>query len=172
MGDREELIKQILQAANGEIVGRIRLQKIVYLLEQFGLHSNFRFSYYHYGPYSEELTRAIQHAEFLDKLICEREETTAHQTPYTVYSVPMQSEPLPKFVGSLPFEKAQRLIDTMKVETSVVIELAATIHWLKKYEKVADWRLELATRKPRKSTPENVDRAEAILRKLDFLTHT
>jgi hypothetical protein len=34
---QEMLVKAVFQAADGEIVGRIRIQKIFYLLEQLGL---------------------------------------------------------------------------------------------------------------------------------------
>ena len=35
---------------------RIRLQKIVYLLQRCGLNLGYRYSWYTYGPYSRELT--------------------------------------------------------------------------------------------------------------------
>ncbi len=165
MAVREELVKKVLQAADGKIFGRIRLQKIFYLLEQFGLDSGFRFSYHHYGPYSEELSGAVMRAEYLDKFIDEKEARTSYGSPYSVYSL-LASEPPPENVGSLSFGKAQKLVAAMKSETSVVLELAATIHWLIEKERVADWKTELKTRKPTKSTPERTDRAEQLLVRL------
>jgi uncharacterized protein len=162
MAAREELVKKVLQAADGEIVGRIRLQKIFYLLEQFGLNSGFRFSYYHYGPYSEELSGSVMRAEYLDKFIDEKEAFTSFGAPYSVYTL-LTNEPPPKNVGNLPFEKTRRLVAAMKSETSVVLELTATIHWLKEKELAADWKSELRTRKPTKATPDRIDRAERLL---------
>jgi uncharacterized protein len=167
MAVREELIKKTLQAADGKIVGRIRLQKIFYLLQQFGLDSSFRFSYHHYGPYSEELSGSVMRAEVLDKLINEKEELTSYGAPYSVYTL-LIDEPPPETVGNLPFGVAHKLIATMKSETSVVLELAATIHWLKEKEKVADWKTELKTRKPTKATSEPVERAERLLARIQM----
>ena len=45
------LLAALLHAAGAEIIGAIRLQKIVYLLEQLGMGGEFWFSYHHYGPY-------------------------------------------------------------------------------------------------------------------------
>lgn len=44
--------------------GRVRLQKMVYLAKAFGLHRlrNLKFSYHHYGPYSEQLAGALRGA--------------------------------------------------------------------------------------------------------------
>ena len=165
MAVREDLVKEVLKAADGRIFGRIRLQKIFYLLEQFGLGSGFRFSYYHYGPYSEELSGSVMRAEYLDKFINEKEELTSYGAPYSVYTL-LIDEPPPEKVGRLPFGKARNLVATMKSETSVVLELAATIHWLKEKERVPDWKTELKTRKPAKATPELTNRAEQLLARL------
>ncbi len=165
MAVREELVKKTLQAADGKIVGRIRLQKIFYLLEQFGLNSGFRFSYYHYGPYSEELSGSVMRAKYLDKFIEEKEDFTPYGAPYSVYTTSMD-ERLPENVGGLPFGKARILAAIMKSETSVVLELAATIHWLKEKEQVPDWKVELKTRKPTKASPELTERAMKLLKQL------
>ena len=165
MAAQEELVKKVLQAANGKIVGRIRLQKIFYFLEQFGLNSGFRFSYYHYGPYSDGLSGSVMRAEYLDKSVNEREEFTSYGAPYSVYTLAVD-EPPPEKVGSLLFERAQNLVARMKSETSVVLELAATLHWLKEKEKVADWKAELKLRKPTKATQEQMGRAEQLLTQL------
>jgi uncharacterized protein YwgA len=165
MTKSENLISDILQAADGKIVGRIRLQKIFYLLDQFGLNSGFRFSYHHYGPYSEDLSASVMRARFLDKLIDEKEERTSYDTPFSVYTL-REAKSAPDKIGALDFETAHRLIDIMKAETSVVLELAATIHWLREKEKVDDWRAELGIRKPSKATPEFIQRAGQLLSKL------
>ena len=45
----------------GQVVGRTRLQKIVYLLrEMYQIPFRFRFKPYFYGPYSEDLSDAIE----------------------------------------------------------------------------------------------------------------
>ncbi len=61
---REEAIDAVvavIQAAGGELVGRTRLQKTIYLLEIAGFLGEFDFRDIgrHYGPYSEDLSQAV-----------------------------------------------------------------------------------------------------------------
>lgn len=42
------------------IEGRKRLQKMVHILQEFGIPFGLQFSYHHYGPYSEDLQTTIQ----------------------------------------------------------------------------------------------------------------
>ena len=63
MMEREEIVVALLKAAGGQLVGRVRLQKVVYLLDQLGLESGFRYDYHHYGPFSRDLDNAVADAE-------------------------------------------------------------------------------------------------------------
>jgi uncharacterized protein YwgA len=166
MASSEEIVTQVLQAGDGRITGRIRLQKIFYLLEQAGLGSGFRFSYYHYGPYSEDLSIAVQRAEVLDKTVREEEKVSSYGYLYSEFTTHTQTAL--QTVGNLPVAKAKQLVAHMKGETSVVVELAATVHWLREKEKVADWKRELVIRKPGKATTEQINRAVSLLQKLDL----
>jgi uncharacterized protein len=157
------LIQEVFKASNGRIVGRIRLQKIFYLLEQLGLNSGLRFSYHHYGPYSEELAHKLFIAEILDKVIAENEEVSNAGATYSIFNLKIEpNDPLEQ-VGAIPFKKALSAITAMKEPTSVVIELAATIHWLKHKEVYEDWKAELKIRKPTKATDNNIDLATKLL---------
>lgn len=55
-----------------EIEGRKKLQKIVHILQEFGIPFDVTFGYHHYGPFSEELQHCLQAAQH-DKLIKETE---------------------------------------------------------------------------------------------------
>jgi len=159
---REELVKTVLQAADGEIVGRIRLQKIFYLLEQLGMGGDIRFSYHHYGPYSEELSDAIDFAIKADKTVQE-EAVKVESGFYSIYRLSNPDEPAPPKLGNLPWAQARECIRAMKAETSIVIELAATIHWLREKEDVPDWRKELKVRKPSKADDSRIAKALDLL---------
>jgi uncharacterized protein len=156
-------IEEVFEASDRRIVGRIRLQKIFYLLEQIGLNSGLRFSYHHYGPYSEELSQEIFFAEMIDGLISESTEVSSAGATFSIYNlakiptVPVQS------VGGISLATARSALDSMKRPTSVVIELAATIHWLKYNEKISDWKSELKIRKPGKATETNISLASKLL---------
>jgi uncharacterized protein len=167
MHEGDGLIESVLQAANGKIIGRIRFQKICYLLQQLGLGANLRFSYHHYGPYSEELSVAIDRARVLDKTIKEDKVQSSDGGFYSVYSY-SGTKMRTGSVGGLPLNRARELIAMMKAETSTVIELAATIHWLRKKEKVSDWRRELKIRKGAKADDALIKKAESVLQKLNL----
>lgn len=49
-----------LLRAVGSIEGRKKLQKIVHILQEFGVPFDVRYGYHHYGPFSEELQEALQ----------------------------------------------------------------------------------------------------------------
>ncbi len=165
MTDQEELVAAVLCAADGEITGRIRLQKIFYLLEQKGLGGDFWYSYHHYGPYSEDLSTAIDYAVKLDKTVME-EQTPIEGGFFSTYRLAKTPGQAPSHVGALPWEQARDAIRDMKAETSVVIELAATIHWLAAREKIADWQRELRIRKPSKADDARTKKATILLGKL------
>lgn len=154
-------IAQVLAAADGEIVGRVRLQKIVYLLEQLGLGSGFRYAYHHYGPYSEDVFVAVQREEVLEKTITETISLSSYGGTYSVFKLVNGIQPT--HVGSLEAERARESTSKMMNVNSVVLELAATIHWLKEKEHISDWKNELTRRKPSKSSQSNVEQAETLL---------
>jgi len=64
MQNREQFVVDIIAAApEQKLVSRVRLQKIAYLLEQMGCDLGFEYSYHHYGPFSQDLDRAILDAK-------------------------------------------------------------------------------------------------------------
>lgn len=164
MNAKENLVRAVMQAADGEVVGRIRLQKIFYLLEQLGVEGGLRFSYYHYGPYSRELSDTLDELE-IDGTV-EEENVPIEGGSYSVYRLKKAPGREPSSLGRLPWEQLRKAIAAMKDRTSPVIELAATIHWLREKERVEDWRKELKVRKPQKATDARIGEAETLLRQL------
>jgi uncharacterized protein len=161
------VIYAVFEAADSKIIGRIRVQKIFYLLEKLGLNGGTRFSYYHYGPYSEALAKEIDFAQLLDGCIQETVEATPFGANYSVFTFKKNrnSADIDR-VGDIPVDKAKQYIKAMKSKTSVAIELAATIHWLSHEEKVDDWRKEIKVRKSTKASNENITEALSLLNDL------
>lgn len=158
------LIADVIGASEDKkVFGKIRLQKVFYLLEQLGLNSGFSYSYHHYGPYSEDLSRALFFAEFLDEVIDESQGTTQLGNVYSVFSLSDSANEMSSEIGALPAEKVKQFVNILEAPTSVVIELAATIHWLCKKEEVGDWKAELKTRKTGKATDQNIEKAITLL---------
>ncbi|GGE28835.1 hypothetical protein GCM10011391_04260 [Pullulanibacillus camelliae] len=52
-------VMTLLQSA-GEIIGRKKLQKIIYILQKLNYPFQEKFQFHFYGPYSEELTLKIE----------------------------------------------------------------------------------------------------------------
>lgn len=162
------IIASLLCAAEGKIVGRIRLQKIIYLLEQLGLNSGFAFSYHHYGPYSEDLSQTLMFDKFFEKSIIEKTGKTNFGAEFSIFTLAENYNESPTLVGALDFNAVKESVSKMKSTTSVVIELAATIHWLKEKEKITDWNSELKKRKASKATPQNVEKAVSLLSSINL----
>ena len=140
----DSLVADVIAAAGGEIVGRIRLQKILYLLEQQGLNAKGAFRYHHYGPYSRVLDDALDRAKALKGVT----EDVGFRKDGAAYSIFRVSErQVPNKIGGIETDTVRRLISLMKPYAATVLEIAATIHWLVNVEKIADWREELASRK-------------------------
>ena len=43
MKEREDIVAAVVEAAGGTLIGRVRLQKAVYLLDRLGLESGLSF---------------------------------------------------------------------------------------------------------------------------------
>lgn len=154
--DRLSPVAQVIRDAGGEIVGRTRLQKTVYLLTLAGFEGRFRFGYKHYGPFSEELADAADLAAAFD-LISERQQQAAWGGTYSVYSAP-QGEP-----SAQP--SRIRLTQAAAQSDAVLLELAATAAYLAQEGKAEPWA-ETARRKPDKAANGRLDRAKELYAKL------
>jgi uncharacterized protein YwgA len=160
------IVADVVKAGDGKIVGKVRFQKILYLLEQLGMGGRIPFSYHHYGPYAESVSSAIDYAELVDRTLIEEPGTTGNGYSFVSYKLNNPDTEPPESVGDIPFDAARDAVRKMQAETSVNIELAATIHWLQEKERVPDWRGELVRRKTTKATPENIDRALVLLKNI------
>lgn len=154
-------ISSLIAAAGGEIVGKVRLQKLVYLLDQLGLDSGFSFSYYHYGPYSEDLADAVED-EVVFRRVDVETRRRADGVPFFVFRA-RQSEAAPSFAP-----KIDSAVKAMQSRSATVLELAATIHWLAFVEGLKNWREELTRRKGAKVEQGRADDALRLLQELNI----
>lgn len=166
MENEEALVGHLIAVAGGEIVGRVRLQKVFYLLDQLGLNSGFSYSYHHYGPYSADVADAVDGAKAFKYV---REETRNRQSdgvPFSVFEVGTRPVEEAEDFGDLSADDVRRLTDIMNASSSTVLELAATIHWLKNEPGVDDWRAELVVRKGQKTENGRTEKAVQLLEQL------
>ena len=62
----EKLVTDVVSLnKDGKLVGKTRLQKTFFLLDQLGMNSGAEFSYHYYGPYSADVASAAEMATLL-----------------------------------------------------------------------------------------------------------
>lgn len=165
MPEIDELVVGVVALAGGELVGRIRLQKVVYLLDQLGMNSGAKFEYHHYGPYSEAVSDAVTDAKFWRRIEEAVNFRVSDGAPYSSFRT---KDKAPASLGSLGADNARRFLETFAGCTSTVLELAATVHWLASVERVPDWRAEIEIRKSGKTGNGRLDKAVALLQDLNL----
>ena len=167
MQKTEDFIVKMVSLSGGELVGRVRLQKIVYLLSQTGSPNipKLNWKYHHYGPYSVDLDSAIELAKHEDRIVEERRPRKSDGSLYSVFKLNDSADEREE-TDAVEIEQLEKLIRQLKNETSVVLELAATAHWLSEVEKVSDWKREIKLRKTWKADEERLQKALAVLSRL------
>jgi uncharacterized protein len=169
MIEPEDKVAAVVGAAGGTLVSRVRLQKAVYLLDQLGFTSGFKYEYHHFGPYSRDLDLATGDAKALGVVGEEIRHRANDGASYSVFKLLEPDKASAEALGSLGRTRAAQLVQQFAQTHVTVLELAATIDWLWRYEGYADWRNEIARRKPMKVGSGRLDRAIALLRELDLL---
>lgn len=164
MREREQVVVAVLVAAPlGRLTSRVRLQKVVYLLDRLGFDSGFEFEYHHYGPYSRVLDNAAADAKAL-KLIEERTEFRVRDgASYSIFELTDKRTPDKTNFGTLGYDKAKEHIAGFAETNLTVLELAATVDFLWHKEKVSDWRGEVGKRKGVKVEGGRLEKAIALL---------
>jgi uncharacterized protein YwgA len=143
-------IPSLVQLAGGEIVGKIRLQKEIYLLDQIGLRSGFSFEYHHYGPYSEELAEQVEDDIIFGRLNASPGRRVSDGVPYVIYRANRAGDG-DRVDRYLSLDQIRSALAEMQRCSATVLELAATIHWLAFVEARKDWKEELVRRKGAKT---------------------
>ncbi len=155
--DHAHRAAEIVRDAGGQIVGRTKLQKIAFFLEVAGIGAGFPFRYKHFGPYSDQLAAATQHASAL-KLIREVEQAAAWGGFYSTFYSPAQD-------GAAQDATRVRLAREMVNADAVELELAATAAYLA-YEGFSDPWGETKRRKPDKADSGRLDKAKQLYARL------
>ena len=162
--EREQVVASVVAAAGGRLTGRVRLQKVIYILDQLGLNSGFNYEYHHYGPYSRELDSATADAKEFLGLKEDFEHRDSDGARYSVFSY--SGVVAAEAYGDLSQENAGSLLKIFSATNITVLELAPTIDWLWRVENISDWRSEVANRKSVKVQGGRLERAVALLEKL------
>lgn len=151
--DVEEVVRMVA-AADGELVGRTRLQKTAYLLELAGLGRGYHFVYKHYGPFSEDLASTVDVAP----LFFDFEETQKCSGWGGTYSV---------FRSNVPFESKDQdsykmLVSVTKEANPIELELAATAAYLASDGEADPWGETKRRKHPATTADGRLDRAKTL----------
>lgn len=163
----QNLVVDIVALSGGRLVGRTRIQKIVYLLDAKGLKSGASYYYYNFGPFSDEVAAGVSDGKFGGSLVEKIGYRQSDGSPFSIFETDKRSRQVSQ-LGHLNIHEARKLIDRLSSINSTVLELAATAHWLMVIEKVADWRTELKRRKGTKTEGGRIDQATGLLAELGF----
>lgn len=149
--DPHLIATRIVREAGGKLIGRTRLQKVVYLTQLAGLADEFEFEYRHYGPFSEELARGMEVASAFGD-VTEKPVRADWGGTYSIYTAPGAPEP-----GT---EQRSAFIHRAAQMGAIELELAATAAFLSSQEHVPDPWAETARRKPQKAADGRLERAK------------
>ncbi len=165
------IVSDLVALNGGKLIGRTRLQKQAYLLDRCGADFGLQFTYHHYGPYSFDLAAECNYALAEGQIEIE-EKPGRHGVLYAIFRSAKEVEQ-PKHLGKLYADKACSLLQRMDEASDIILELAATIVFLRDewdyYGKEEIGPVEeTKARKPLKATGERIDKALDLLRDLDL----
>lgn len=163
MIEREHIVAAVVAAAGGKLTSRIRLQKSVYLLDQLGLDSGFDYDYHHYGPYSRDLDNAAEDAKAFDLMDEEYAYRVRDGARYSIFRLKRDVKAIEQAYGKLGREKTVELARRFAQTNVTILELAATVDWLWREEKISDWQSEIKKRKSIKTENGRLDQALELL---------
>jgi len=162
MKSSAEYVAKIIFLNGGTLVGKTRLQKTAYFLEELSVGNDADFEYYYYGPYSEEVSIGVEDAVALNYIATELKNTKAG-TEYAIFKSILD---IKEDTCDVIRKDVLRILDQYD---AVSIELAATADFLKKNGfKENPWD-ETSKRKPDKATKERIEKAQEIIDKLSYI---
>lgn len=161
-----ESLVDIVTLNDQEIATKVRLQKTIYLLHSYGYLEELvdpEFEYHYYGPYSAKLARAADELE-ATKALKTHIRQGYHSEPYTVYQ---SDRDAPTVLGQEMAERIRIALRLLREESSLVLEVAATIHFLRNHKSNRDAVGEVKRLKPKKASAHRIRRAERMLQNLE-----
>jgi uncharacterized protein len=160
-------IAHVIELNSGRLTGRTRLQKTFYFLESYGLGMGIDFQYHHYGPYSEELSIAIDDAIALG-FISEEKRVTNNLQTYSIFSSIKENNE--ELLDDKADKVTAKLLSTLSEFDTITLELAATADFLSEAGFQDDPWLETRIRKASKATDERILKAKDLLRQIRALS--
>lgn len=148
---------------SGEIVGRKKMQKMIYILKQCEIPFEEKFEFHFYGPYSEELSLRMEELCNLG-FIAEQKEKKSNYFQYR-YTITADGEDFleQSDVNLPPFEAK---IEKMKEKSSRFLELVSTMLYFNELTKTEVEEKVQVVKKSSNYTPADIEEAWAFIKEL------
>ncbi|MBH0158448.1 YwgA family protein [Fictibacillus sp. 5RED26] len=140
----------------GEVVGRKKLQKMVYIAKKLNFPYQEKYQFHFYGPYSEELTLKIEELCNMG-YIHEVKEKVSGYSQYR-YAVNEEGKKLLSTYGA-QIEKLGSCVRSMNEQSSRFLELVSTVMYFEKLEKDEIKEKVQTVKAKQKYTEEEMDEA-------------
>ena len=123
---RMERLADIINATGGEVVGKKKLQKLIYLAQEKGLYLGYDFEYYSHGVFCADVEADLRIAENFGVL--SQEVTGEYGNPVRVSVVDKKACPS-KSVDAQEL-KGLKLVEDLSKESARTLEVLSTIVYL------------------------------------------
>ncbi|MFB4163584.1 YwgA family protein [Alteribacillus sp. JSM 102045] len=142
----------------GEIVGRKKLQKIVYIGKKMKLPLQEKYTFHMYGPYSEELTLRVEELCSLG-FVTEIKEKKAGYYQYRYKVTDNGTTFLEKFPMEWPQDQAFELVQKLNKNSSKFLELVSTMLYFDELPKSEVKEKVFTLKKSQNYSEEDIDEA-------------
>ncbi|WP_430489394.1 YwgA family protein [Rossellomorea marisflavi] len=154
--------------ASGEVIGRKKLQKMIFIAKKLAFPFQERFEFHFYGPYSEELTLRVEELCNMG-FISEVKEKKGGYYQYR-YSVTEEGEDFLKiYEKDMPFLKD--CLTDMNGQSARFLELVSTVLYFDTLPKEEVAEKVFTLKSKQKYTNEEVDEAYAYIENLKKVIH-
>jgi uncharacterized protein YwgA len=152
---------------SGEVVGRKKLQKIIYIAKKMNIPFSERYKFHMFGPYSEELTLRMEELCNLGFVDEQRED----KGNYYQYRYSLSDEGR-KFLGlyELDLPDAKALVDSLNQQSSRFLELVATLLYFEDLSKEDVTEKVFTLKRKQNYSEEDLEEAYRYLDELRTLT--
>jgi uncharacterized protein len=164
MNDPIQMVAGMVALNDGELVGKVRLQKTFYLLDACGLQSGFDYDFHFYGPFSADLSRIADDATALGRIDFE-DKYGYHNVPYRVFRT-SRDAPLPNRLGVFSAAEVREKLKLMAKYSAAELEVAASIVFLRDNGYRDDPVAETCRRKPATATADRIAKAQRLIAEL------
>lgn len=150
-------------SASGEIVGRKKLQKMIYIAKKLSFPFQEKFQFHFYGPYSEELTLRVEELYNLG-FIEEVKEKKGGYYQYRYTITENGEEFLHLYESEMPYLK--ECISSMNEQNSRYLELVSTVLYFDNLPKAEVIEKINKVKAKQRYTEEEIDQAYEYIEEL------